>query len=138
MNRSKYIGDCAAVVARSSWEMKAFRHLDLSPDIARWSSEEISLPYLDQSTGRRRTYWPDLYFETVDGRRCLVEIKPARFAQLPKIRKGQRRRSVIAEHKLYARNASKWSAAQKFAERNGIEFMVWDEHALAGLGVGSG
>jgi hypothetical protein len=44
-NREKYAGDVSAIKYRSMWERQVFRWCDENSSVAKWSSEEIVIPY---------------------------------------------------------------------------------------------
>lgn len=140
VNKEKYIGNPNNVVARSSWETVAFQWLDRHPDIAKWSSEEIPVKYYDPTSRRKRTYWPDLYFETADSSKYLVEIKPSKYTHPPKSSipantPRKKKRVLLYEQALFAQNIAKWNAAREFAEHNNISFEIWTEEKIEMLGA---
>ena len=45
-NPEKYVGDPNNIICRSSWERKFCHWADLNPDIVKWVSEEVAIPYL--------------------------------------------------------------------------------------------
>ena len=132
-NLKKYAGDPAKIVYRSLWERNAFRYLDDNPNIVKWVSEEVVIPYICQTDGRKHRYYIDLYFETKEGDKYLIEIKPYNQTQPPKGTRKTKR--LLNETLTYVKNQSKWRAARDFAKENGVTFMVWTEHELEGLGI---
>lgn len=132
-NPKKYKGDVKGIVARSSWERTVFRWLDHNKDIKYWASEEFFIPYICSTDGRKHKYYPDVYFETVTGRKILVEIKPKKQVSPPKSKR--RTRQSLNEAATYAKNLSKWSAAKEFCEYNGIEWQIWTEDTLKSMGI---
>ena len=44
-DKSKYAGDHKKVVYRSLWERQAFRWCESNPNVVRWNSEEVVIPY---------------------------------------------------------------------------------------------
>lgn len=129
----KYIGDPSAIVARSSWERATFFWLEKNDDVISWSSEEIVINYLSQVDKKIHRYYPDLFIEYSDGRKVIVEIKPA--AQTIPPKQTPNRKRYVNESITYLKNKSKWDAAISFCEKNGIIFEIWDEHHLKALGV---
>lgn len=75
-NKHKYVGDYKNIVYRSLWERNALRWLDSNPGIVAYSSEEVVIPYLCKTDNRIHRYFPDLWFQTVNGDKYLIEIKP--------------------------------------------------------------
>jgi hypothetical protein len=133
-NIAKYNGDHTKVIYRSLWERQVYRWLDTNPDILKWSSEEIIIPYLCKSDGKMHRYFPDINFRTRDGTVYLIEIKPAKETVPPPPPKRKTRR-FIKEVMTYAKNTSKWEAAVKYAEERGWIFEVWTEHVIKGMGI---
>ena len=88
-------------------------YCDKKDEILRWSSEEISIPYVFE--GKNRSYYPDFWIEFVNKNskveRRIVEIKPDY----------QRNWGV---------NKAKWSAATKYAQDNEMSFQVMTEKEL--------
>lgn len=69
-----------------------------------------------------------------DGKTFLVEIKPKAQTKPPK-KPTRRSRRYIRETMTYAKNQSKWKAANEFAKDNGVSFQVWTEETLKNLGI---
>lgn len=130
----KYAGDPAKVSYRSSWERAAFLFLERSPLVLEWSSEEIIVPYICATDRQPHRYFVDLKVKWADGRTELIEIKPSKQAAAPK-RKGKKRAKFLEEAAVYAKNQSKWMAARKWAEKHGMNFVVWDEEVLRKMGI---
>ena len=134
-NPNKYIGNVDNIIWRSLWERKFLNYCDLNENILEYSSEEISIPYLDPSTGRIRRYFPDVYMKVkdVDGaiKKYLIEIKPKRQTLPPTVPK-RKNKSYINEVYTYAKNQAKWEAAREFCKDNGWEFKLITEKELYG------
>lgn len=127
-NPSKYLGSAtskeATAIYRSSWEHVAFQYLDSAPNILKWGSELVVIPYhfrLDV-VGKMRRYYMDLYFEDKLGQH-LIEIKPKGKADFNKIKKTKNER-YISE---YIQNIDKWNAASIYAKERGMTFQIWTE-----------
>lgn len=127
-NIEKYKGDPDNVVYRSSWERAFFLWADKNPNVAKWSSEEIIIPYiyaLDRSPHR---YFVDGYLEFKNGDIKIIEIKPAKERKPPK--KSAKNKRYLTEAATYIKNQNKWEAAKKYADLKGWKFEVWDENYL--------
>lgn len=111
------------IIYRSHWEFLFLKWLDESLDVTCYSSEEIAIPYICPVTGRVRRYFPDVYFETKNGDKYLVEIKPQKFATRPSTRNIR----TLAE---YAINQAKWEAARKVCEQKNWQFVILTEKEL--------
>lgn len=131
INPQKYLGNPTRIVYRSGWEMRFMSRLDTSPDVKGWSSESIVIPYADRSTGRFRRYFPDFFIELRDGRKMVVEIKPAKETRPPAMGKGRKAQSrYITEVRTFAKNVSKWESAKRYCESRGWQFVVMTEDTL--------
>lgn len=133
-NKSKYVGDSSNVVYRSLWERQVFRWLEENPDVIEWNSEDVVIPYVCATDKKRHKYFIDIYFKTKDNKKYLIEIKPKKETQPPKP-SNRRTKKYLNEALTYAKNQSKWSAAQVFAKDNGATFLVWTEDTLKDLGI---
>jgi hypothetical protein len=133
-NISKYKGDASKVVFRSLWERNAFRYLDENPAIVSWNSEEIVIPYKCKSDGRAHRYFPDLWFKTIKGKEFLIEIKPDAQTKEPRI-PAKKTHRFLTEVLTYAKNTSKWDAAEVYCAKRNWTFQIWTEHSLKKLGI---
>jgi len=133
-NTKKYRGDPMKIVYRSLWERQAFRWLDGNPDILEWNSEEIVVPYRCKTDGKVHRYFTDLWIRFQDDQQYLIEIKPKKQTEPPKQPKRQSKR-YITEVMAYAKNTSKWDAANEYCEKRGWIFQIWTEETLKKLGI---
>ena len=112
-NPQKYDGNLSSIIYRSSWERLFMMYCDKQPNILKWSSEELSLPY--EFEGKRRSYYPDFLIDMVDSGgstvRRLIEIKP-------KYQMG------------WKQNKAKWESAREYCRVAGMEFRVLTEGQL--------
>ena len=69
-----------------------------------------------------------------DKKTYLIEIKPKNQTQPPK-KRSRKTKKYINEVTTYAKNISKWEAANDFAEYKGWKFQVWTEETLKNLGI---
>ena len=122
-NPIKYVGTYP-IKYRSSWELVFMNVCDNHPNIKQWASESIKIPYRHPFTGRHTIYVPDFLVSYVDkkgkGRVEVIEIKPLKQTLVEKAR-GTRAKMVVAINK------AKWSAAQKWCQKNGMIFRVMTE-----------
>lgn len=132
-NRSKYSGDADNVVYRSGWELHAFNWCDMNPNIKKWSSEEVVIPYRWDVDKRMHRYFMDLKISFKDGRTILVEIKPEKETSPPK--KPDKSKRYIGEAMTYVKNMNKWEAANNYAKDRGWEFQIWTEKTLTEMGI---
>lgn len=134
-NPQKYRGNASRIVYRSSWELAFLNQLDSNTNVLEYSSEELKIPYQDQSTKDHqgnfsfRLYHPDFLVRYKDQhgkvRTVLIEIKPLKETQAPKQTKKGRR--MLTEAKTYIRNMCKWKAAQAYCRQRGWEFKIVTE-----------
>ena len=112
-NPQKYDGNLSSIIYRSGWERLFMMYCDKQPNILKWSSEEISIPY--EFEGKRRSYYPDFLIEMIDSTgetvRRLIEIKPK-------------------YQKSWKQNKAKWSSAREYCDVAGLEFLVLTEDEL--------
>lgn len=139
VNKDKYDGDWTSITYRSLWERKVMVYLDKSPNVVRWSSEEIVIPYTGPD-GKRHRYFPDFFAEIkkADGtiEKVLMEVKPFKETQPPKPNKdGRVTRRVYIDDMIYKKNMSKWAAAKAICEENDWKFQILTETEL---GIRSG
>ena len=126
VNASKYVGESVPVY-RSSWELAFMRMCDSHPNITKWASENVKIPYRSPVDGKFHNYVPDFMVQYTDKDGVqhveLVEIKPANQTTLENARStGQKIQTAI--------NAAKWTSAQEWCQRKGIRFKVINEDQI--------
>jgi len=125
-NPSKYVGGKAPFY-RSSWELAFMRMCDSHPNIHKWASENIKIPYQHPFTGRFTNYVPDFMIQYTDKDGAthveLIEIKPSSQTTLEAAKSVNNKAAV-------AINAAKWTAAQEWCKRKGIRFKVINEDQI--------
>lgn len=138
-NPSKYTGDATNIIYRSSWELKLMVLLDNHPNVIRWGSEEIAIPYESPIDGRIHRYYPDFFVEQInkDGKkeRLLIEVKPKQQTQPPDINnkltpKGMISKKYLNEVMTYGVNQAKWKAAIEMCKDRGWKFQIMTETEL--------
>lgn len=123
----KYYG-IYPIIYRSSWEFKYMIQLERNPNVEKWSSEEIIIPYemLEKVGGKvvtkKHNYHTDFTVHMKSGSIFVLEIKPK--AQSPRF-KSQIRRDPTAY-----KNACKWKAALEYCNQKGFIFKVLTEEHL--------
>lgn len=130
----KYLGDVSNIVYRSMWECRLMFYFDSHPDIIKWASEEITIPYVSPIDNKIHRYFPDFYIKkkTVDDKfeHVLIEVKPEHQRQKPEKTKNKKRKTFINEALTYATNLRKWEAAERFCEERGWKFQILSEKDL--------
>jgi hypothetical protein len=134
-NKSKYMGDPTKIIYRSLWERKCMKIFDDNPNVTKWASEEMAIPYLSPVDRKRHKYYPDFIIETKNKQgkleTVMIEVKPAKQTQPPK--KPQRRtKRFLNEAKTYLTNQAKWEAASAFCEQKGWKFKILTEKEIFG------
>ena len=64
-NAEKYVG-LKTPTYRSSWEHAFMRLCDEHPNVYKWASESIKIPYRHPFTGKYTVYVPDFFIVYVD------------------------------------------------------------------------
>ncbi len=124
----KYKGDPKNIIYRSSWEYKFMRWCDDTPSVAEWGSEEIAIPYISPTDGKRHRYFPDFYVK-IANKKYLIEVKPFRQTKEPKTQK-KITKTYIREVVTWSVNSAKWKAATEFCKDHNWKFMIITEKEL--------
>jgi hypothetical protein len=126
-NTEKYVGNRHPTY-RSSWELAFMKTCDTHPNIQKWASEAISIPYRCPITGKQTVYIPDFFIQYMDKNSKmhveLIEVKPQNQTLREKV--GKSKNNQIE----YVRNVAKWRAAQAWCKAQGIKFRVVNETDL--------
>jgi hypothetical protein len=132
-NCNKYKGDPTNIIYRSRWELVFMQYCDKHPDIIKWSSEEIIVPYKSPIDGRYHRYYPDFYLKKRNRQgkieEVVVEIKPNAQTKEPKPQKKLTKR-YLSEVQTWGINKSKWVAADKYCNERGWQFQIMTEKEL--------
>ena len=126
-NSEKYIG-LKTPTYRSSWEQTFMRLCDEHPNVAKWASESIKIPYRHPFTGKYTVYVPDFFVVYIDknGRKNaeLIEVKPKSQTSIVDAGKSTAKKTQAVI------NMAKWEAANAYAKQNRIRFRVLSEEQL--------
>lgn len=128
-NPQKYKGDPTNIIYRSGWELKLMIRLDDDPRIIQWSSEEVIIPYRSPIDNRIHRYYVDFWVKKDNGEVLLVEVKPHKQTQEPKIQKSKSKK-YINEVVTWGINSAKWSAAEEYCKDRKWKFIIMTEHEL--------
>ena len=128
-NPKKYVGNTSNIQYRSSWEKKFMLHCDRNPHIIQWASEEMFVPYRSPIDKRIHKYYPDFIVEMSDGRKLMIEVKPAIQCRPPKPRSRKTKR-YLQEQLTFIKNISKWKSAKEYCSDNGLQFVIMTEKEL--------
>lgn len=132
-NISKYEGDPRNVVYRSMWERHCFEWCDSNPEILKWSSEEVVVPYFYDVDKKYHKYYIDLKIKFKNKKVFLVEVKPHSQTKPP--RGNKRSKRYISEAFTFIKNQQKWEAADSYAKDRGWQFEVWTEKELTEMNI---
>lgn len=128
----KYVGDATKIIFRSSLELRYIKYFDENPNILRWGSEEIQIPYISPKDGRMHRYFPDFIVESLgkDGkkRKFIFEIKPKQQTIAPT--GNPKSRKFLREALTYSINSAKWHFADKYAKKHNAQFVVLTEDQI--------
>ena len=130
-NPQKFMGRTAKY--RSSYELAFFRWADRNPNVLKWGSENVVIPYISKVDNNVHRYFVDNFVMIKEGavtKKYLIEIKPQKQTVEPVITKRKKTTTILYEQTEWARNTSKWEAAQKWAKIHGMEFIILTEHDL--------
>ena len=134
-NKSKYMGDPTKITYRSLWERKCMLLFDENPNITKWASEELAIPYMSPVDHKKHKYFPDFIIEMKNKQgvveTLMIEVKPKKQTEPPKKPKRQTKR-FLNEAKTYLTNQAKWDAANAFCERKGWRFKILTEREIFG------
>lgn len=125
-NPKKYAGDASKIVCRSLWERNVCKFCDETPNIIKWSSEEISIPYVSPLDKKVHNYYPDflIQFKNSGGlQNWMVEVKPKKQTYL-------KENASKKEKATWIINTAKWQAAKKYCDIHNIVFKIVTEKDL--------
>lgn len=125
-NPQKYAGDTSKIVCRSLWERNVCKFCDDHPNVLKWSSEEIAIPYANPIDKKIHNYYPDflIQFNGVNGKQTwMVEVKPKKQTLL-------KENASKKEKVTWIINNAKWHAAKKYCEKHNIVFQILTEKEL--------
>ena len=142
INPSKYVGNPNDVKFRSSWEYAFCSYLDNNDKIIRWGIETLIITYSDLRNKVHR-YYPDFYYEmkTNDDnlmKKVVVEIKP-KVELYPPVKPKNETAKALENYeysvKNHIKNKIKWSAAEDYCKKRGMEFVIITEEHLQKAGL---
>jgi hypothetical protein len=129
----KYRGDPTKIIYRSLWERNCMRYFDDNPNVLKWSSEEVIVPYKSPLDGRYHRYFPDFLIRIKNKQgqleTIMIEVKPFKETKEPKPQK-RLSKNYLYEVKTWSINKSKWEAAIEFCKDRKWKFMIITEKEL--------
>ena len=130
-NNLKFEG--TAAVYRSSYELKFFRWCDENPNVVRWGSENIIIPYVNPNNNKPSRYFVDNFIVLKEGdktKRYLIEIKPKKHTRPPDPKRYRNKNNLLYEQAMFNQNQAKWAAAEEWSKRHDAEFVILTEKEL--------
>lgn len=113
------------------------RWLDNNPEVVRWNSEEVIIPYFSNADGKKRRYYMDFWAKFKTGQEFFFEVKPSKETKEP-VKPSQltaaAKKRYMNEYYTFSVNTDKWKAALAVAEKHNVTFRLITEHALKKLG----
>ena len=126
-NPDKYVGGRSPTY-RSSWEWAFMRMCDNNPNISKWASESIKIPYRHPFSGKYTVYVPDFFivYQDKNGKKHaeMIEVKPADQTTMERAGKSLAKKKQVVIH------MAKWEAANASAKQRKIRFRVVSEEQL--------
>jgi hypothetical protein len=125
-NKEKYVGDAGKITCRSLWERNICKFCDQTPNVLKWSFEEIIVPYTSPLDRKQHNYFPDfvIQFKNDSGiNTWMVEVKPKKQTIL-------KENASKKEKITWIINNAKWDAAKKYCEKNNMEFKIITEKEI--------
>lgn len=132
INAKKYIGDKLPFY-RSGYELKFMRWADANPNVLKWGSESIIVPYKSPIDGKMHRYFVDNVVIIKEGeniKKYLIEIKPHKQTQPPSAHGNKKQTTILYEQATYVINISKWKAAREWCKQHNWEFLILTEKEL--------
>ena len=130
-NLDKFVGKQPRAIYRSGLELEYFKILDKNPNVIKWGSEEVVVPYFFENKWHK--YYVDLFVVFKFGestKKYFIELKPYSQTIQPKVNKRKKQMTMMYEAKQWVKNQAKWKAASDFAKKNGWEFHILTEKDL--------
>lgn len=126
VNAKKYIGDKLPQY-RSGLECRFMQFCDKNPNVLKWGSENVIVPYKSPLDDKMHRYFIDNVVIIKEGdviKKYLVEIKPESQTREPSTHGRKKKTTILYEQATWAVNQAKWAAARKHAKDIGFEFMI--------------
>lgn len=132
-NPEKYKGNVKEIIYRSSWELKLMREFDADPEVIKWGSETIIIPYRSPVDNKIHRYFVDFIVTKINKQgiveTTLIEVKPSKQRMPPKVPK-KKTKNYLMESITYAVNLAKWKAAEEYCKDRKWKFEIRDERDL--------
>lgn len=130
INKDKFVG--TTCIYRSGLELKFMRFCDNNPNVIKWGSECVVIPYYSTVDNKWHKYYVDNFVHIREGnaiKKYLVEIKPHKKTQPPST-KYRKKSHLLYEQMEWQTNNCKWDSARAFSKKIGFEFIIITEKHL--------
>lgn len=119
----KYVESCKGepAIYRSGLELRFMNYCENNPNIVKWASEPLEIPYISRLDNRRHIYNPDFVIQNKQGHVIIVEIKPSNQT----IRPSEFDTRWLKEQ--WVKNCDKWKAAKEYADKHDMKFIIVTE-----------
>lgn len=118
---------------KSSLELIAFKYADFNKHVTRFSVEPFNVKYIKPTDGKQHRYFIDMYIEFSNGEKFIVEVK-SYGETIPPRKPSKKTKKSLANYQksleTFHINQAKWKAATKFAQMNGMKFIILTEKQL--------
>lgn len=108
-------------------------YFDRNPNVLKWASEELAIPYISPIDKRPHRYFPDFIIQVVsqDGSKktIMIEVKPEKQTKPPE-KKSRTTQRYIREVRDYGINTNKWLAAKEYCADRKWEFQILTEREI--------
>ena len=108
-------------IYRSGLELQFMTYCENNPNIVKWASEPIEIPYKSRLDGKMHKYYPDFMFQNKKGNIVIVEIKPENQTVKPDAC------DTLWLKEQWIKNVDKWNAAKEYAAKKGMKFILVTE-----------
>lgn len=103
------------------------KFFDSRPDVLRWGSEEIVIPYLSPLDNKVHRYFPDFFIEYLDKngelKKEIIEVKPLHESEEKHAKSDRSKEALMV-------NEAKWKSASMYCEQRGMLFRVLTEKSI--------
>lgn len=108
-------------IYRSGLEFQFMTYCENNPNIVKWASEPIEIPYTCRLDNKQHKYYPDFVFQNKKGNIVIVEVKPENQTVKPDVC------DTLWLKEQWIKNVDKWNAAKEYAEKRGMKFIIVTE-----------
>lgn len=109
------------------------RWADANPNVLKWGSESIIIPYKSPIDKKMHRYFVDNVVIIKEGehiKKYLIEIKPHKQTLEPTMHGNKKQSTILYEQATYVVNQAKWEAARKWCKDHQWEFLILTEKHL--------